>query len=502
MERDIARAEAARAEAALADTRQALERAEALRDFLVELFEATRPDRPHDELPSTAKILARGAERALDGDDVPAVERFGMLTTLARVYMAQSQLDKARPLAERALELAGSREAISPIQRARAMELKADLMTRAGDSLESVESLLVEAERLLPEAEERWSTLARIRLTRAWVDRHRQDDRRALARIEPVYETMPDAGVDRSLEATLYDSLATLYGATGKTDEALAFRRRATAAFRDAQGPEGQGHIVSLANGAGLAFTLGHFELAEDQARRAIAGYDRIYRDPVDYRAAVRNTLARILIARGAVTAAFETLERAGREYAAFMDKADDEWPLYHSLRGTFRLRLGRAQSAVADFERARSLLREQGGYGARLEATLDMLLAWGLCRAGSGQRGRALLASIDDPDTLRGPRIRAQVFEARAACRLAAGEAEAALSAAEKALATHAPPGRVLDAVDRQLLRARSLRSLGRSAAAERALDEAERRFLALGLERHPRLAELRRQRRIGELP
>lgn len=499
-ERDTARSEAARAEAALAESEAALAQAEALRDFLVDLFRATRPDRPADQLPSTSELLARGAGRAMDPRSAPPAERFGMLSALGEVYLARSHYDEARPLLEEALVLAREHKDITAIEHARALQRRADLMIRAGDDLDRVEALLADAEATLPDGVDTWATLARIRITRTWIERHRGDHGAALALVEPVHARMPDDDVDPALRASLLDSLAGLNAATGNLAAAARFRRQATDAFRKAQGPEGQGYVVSLANSAGLEQTLGRFAEAEKRARQALELYDRIYTDPMDYRASLRNTLARTLLARGEIDSAFAVLEQAGREYARFMDSAFEDWPLYFSLRGAFHLRLGHSERAVPDMEKAHRLIHEQGDWDTRLVATLDMLLAWARCRAGDGEAGHARLEEIAEPGILLArPRNAAQYHEARAACLHATGEGEPALVAIDQALDAHDSPGAVMAAADRHILRARILADLERPAEAGEALATAERRFTELGLEDHPRVADIRALR--GEL-
>lgn len=500
-ERDTARAEAARAETALAETEAALARAEALRDFLIHLFEATRPDRPRDQLPTTGEILAEGAERAMDPASAPPEERFGMLSTIGRVYKARALYENAQPLLEEALSLARRSENLKTIDLARALEQRAELMIVDGEPLEDAEKLLFEAEALLADVPDAWETLVRVRITRTWVERHRGRHDRALGLVEPLWWQMPPPGqMSASVRAGLLDSLAGLHAAVGNLERASRLRTLATAAFLEDQGEDGQGFVVSLANSVGLEFARGHLDEAERRARRAIGLYDRIYEEPRDYRASLRRTLARVLLAQGRIDEAFDELERSGNEYAAVRDM--DEWPLFYTTRGHFNARLGHDDTAVTDLERGRDLLAEnEDEFDRPLSAAADLLLAWALCRRGEGRAGRDLLESLGDERALfERQRYQAQWHEARATCRFENGRGKAALEAIDQALAAENAPGNLVDSADRRLLRARIMATLDRPEDAEEALARAEQHFASLGVSDHPLRDKIHHIRR--ELP
>jgi len=306
----------------------------------------------------------------------------------------------------------------------------------------------------------------------------------------------PTVEVDASSRAGLFDALAGLHLANGNLDRAARFRDWSLAAFRQLPaGEEGQGYVVSLANSVGLAHTRGRFEKAERRARRALELYDRIYPEPVDYRAALNRSLARVLLTTGEVDAAFEALASYGDEYARLTGREPGRWPLYYSLRGYFRIRLGELDAAVTDIRRARDLLREQGGFDRRVIDSVDLILASAMCRRGEASAGASLLDGLSTSENLAAkPRTAAQLFETRAACALANGQPEAALAAIESSLSQQDAPGVVVHTADRRLLQARILERLGRGRAARSVLDRAARSFVDLGLPDHPVLARIQR--------
>jgi len=90
------------------------QRAEAVRDLLVDLFDAQIPSRPKDEMPGTAELLERGAERAkTDLADTPAVQS-DLLTALGRVYDHLAQAEKGAPLLDAAVAAAKRVDPLDP----------------------------------------------------------------------------------------------------------------------------------------------------------------------------------------------------------------------------------------------------------------------------------------------------------------------------------------------------------------------------------------------------
>ncbi len=501
-ERDLARTEAARAEAALAESESALARATALRDFLLDLFRATRPTQPRDELPTTAEILERGAQRALDSESAPAKERFGMLVALGQVYQSQNLYDQVRPLVEAALQLMSETTGLDPVDQARAMQLKARLMIADGDSLDDAEALLIAAESRLGGAEEGYDLLAQNRIQRTWIERHRGNHAQALSLVEPLYEDLYQPGHLSDLTGgALLDALSGLNAASGNLDQAAHLRTQAIEAYRLAVGETGQGHVVALANSIGLELALGRFDEAERRARRAIELYDQIYPDPVDYRAVARRSLAHILINTGRTKEAFEALRYASDEHAEALGSSLEQWPLYYSQRGAFNARLDRTEAAVDDLARAHALALEQDDWDPRVIASLDMLYAWTRCLADDGPGGQQLLEAMQHSDTLKGhPRNRAQLHEARATCHQANQRPQQALEEIKLALEIHDQAGQVLDSLSRRLLKAEILLDLQRPDETRRVLHEADQRFVALGLDDHPRRTAI--QAALGNLP
>ncbi len=94
----------AREQARLA--RDQAQRAEAVRDLLVDLFDAEIPSRPRTEMPGTSELLEQGAQHALhDLSATPAVQS-DLLVALGRVYDHLALPDKGEPLLDAAVAAA------------------------------------------------------------------------------------------------------------------------------------------------------------------------------------------------------------------------------------------------------------------------------------------------------------------------------------------------------------------------------------------------------------
>ena len=102
----IAQEQAERANIEKFKAEQALVRTQAVSQFLQDLFLASRPDRPRQQLPTTEELLARGAARALSPVIKDSGEQIELLLTLGNIYLDYHKLENAKPLLDMALQLA------------------------------------------------------------------------------------------------------------------------------------------------------------------------------------------------------------------------------------------------------------------------------------------------------------------------------------------------------------------------------------------------------------
>ena len=102
----------ARRQAALA--RAQAQRAEAVRDLLVGIFDTQRPARPREEMPGTAELLERGAARARTELAATPALQSDLLTALGKVYNALARHDQSIVLLDEAIAAARRADPADP----------------------------------------------------------------------------------------------------------------------------------------------------------------------------------------------------------------------------------------------------------------------------------------------------------------------------------------------------------------------------------------------------
>jgi serine/threonine-protein kinase len=99
----VAHEQSARAAVEAERAKAALGRAEAVRDFVVEVFETGGAGLPRDKLPDTATLLERGRSAALSGSTRSPEAQAEMLSVLGRIYLGLQREDRALELVDLSL---------------------------------------------------------------------------------------------------------------------------------------------------------------------------------------------------------------------------------------------------------------------------------------------------------------------------------------------------------------------------------------------------------------
>jgi eukaryotic-like serine/threonine-protein kinase len=498
----IAHVESERTAGALAETEQALARAEGLREFLLGLFRAAQPDRPRGQLPDTEALLELGARRALDEHSAPAAERLGMLLTIGKVYLEQSRFEQARPLLDAAVALAREHRAERPDDLARALVDRANFVWQGVGSLDEAEDLLLEAESVAEESGGPWELFANVRGDRAWVTYLMGDRENSLGLLEPLYAQLRQrTDVSASTRFKVVSRLASAHRSLGNLETAAELHGESVELAERLFGAESLMYAIELANSANAERDVGRFGVSESRNRQAIGLYDRIYEDtPMVFRAVARRNLVRTLMALGRFDDALDELAASTAEYSRATGVAEAHDPAAYFYRGKMLAIMHRWGDAERELTRARGLYAAAAEPSVRSLVNVEALLAWTHCRRDNLEAGESLVAILDGrllgslPDDTR---ERAHIHDARAACHLRAGQLEPALHEIDLALQTVQQPGRVMDRADRLIQRARILAAAGRMVEAERDLARAESLYRDRGVADHPSFANIDRARR-----
>lgn len=488
-----ARAEARRVEQALAETRQALERVTALREYVVELFATAEPTRPRDQLPTTREILATGAERALNDNELSAGERYELLLTVGRIYDSLNLPDRATELLEPAVALARREDALDPGDLARALRRLAWSVARERD-MERVDDLLAEAIDAASAAGDEKLGL-QLRADRGFMqyasgERARGREtleaaRRRLARIEAP---------DPELVYAVMNPLGIALRGSGELAAAIGAYQQAAEAAALAYGIESQRHAMARSNLASARMDWGWLAEAEEELNALVDLYARIYVDqPSENQGAALTNLARVRLRLGRFDEAAATMA----EGRAIWDRAMDQEPGTSAAApldsGWIHLRAHAWSKALAAAQRARKLLQADAAAMERFRARALVLAANARCRLGRPATGMQQLGQFEARFAEILPlhkNLQADHLEAVAVCHLAGGRHERALDTAREALDL-LQRGWVLQHTDLRLVAARALDSLGRGDAAQAELEAAQERLAVLDLPRdHPAFA------------
>ncbi len=493
----LAAIETERAEAALLETEAALQRSEAMQEFLINLFRAAEPDRPRDQLPDTEELVALGARRAMDEGLAPPSERFGMLFAISQVYLGQHRLGDAQPLLEAAEALARDQEQLRPRDLARILRLQASAATMARD-LDHAEAILMEAEALTVGRNDLWSEFADARATRGWVVYMRGDHQLALDLVEPLYQQLAwrDDVRDR-VRYRILNLTAAAYVSQGRLEEASELRREVTELIKAIEGPESRTYGIDLVNLGVLEMRRGDFEKADALFGQAIALYDRIFENPVELRAAARANRATLSMNLGDYQTAFDRLERASEEWSQTQGRDMGDYEYYFHQRGKLHALMGHWEEAESDLDRAMRLFEAQDQANPGGVRVNRMVLAEVQCRRGQAEAGRQWLESVEGELDGRQPRTvshRIHLQQAQAACSLAQDRPEAALEHLALASGERDTPGYLVERAGRMLMEAKALHQLDRRDEALDRLEETDQLFLGTELPDHPFRDEIAR--------
>jgi eukaryotic-like serine/threonine-protein kinase len=424
-------ARVAREQASIA--RQQAARAEAVRDLLVDLFDAEIPSRPRGEMPSTAELLEQGAERATsDLSDQPAVQS-DLLTALGRVYDHLALPDKGAPLLDAAVTAARRVEPPDPALLGAALSERGEV-DLSRDRFAEAGALFDEALALQKKADPEGLDLALTLDRRALAESRTGHDEKSIADYETALAIRrkrlpPD---DPEILNT-YDALANTYVRAGHPEQALDLFRKAIAG---AQAKFGEQHVKTahyMKNlGTALAM-LRRYDEAAALTEKAVHIESRLYPPGSPDVVNGLNNLGSLQLTLGRLHAARETLEQARSRNAAA--------GLGESLGQTFVLgNLARADEALGDtkaasaaLDEARATARKVVGADNARTVSLDLqgaLVAFERDPATATELERIASGVLAHPDRLAQFRARSEP------------EASYALGLAQKALGDEAAAG------------------------------------------------------------
>jgi serine/threonine-protein kinase len=471
-------------------------RANATRDFMVDLLKTASADLPKDERPSPQQLVDQAARDVREDPDMDPRVRAQVLLTLGSIARSNGDYANAGRLLDEAMQ--GERELgvppDSPEWIAAATE-KGNLLHSTGQSEDADRLMagLVPA-MLASDTEPALSGLMLYGATRAYAgdtERAATIAQQALTKAQRVF------GADSVNGISTATYLGQLCSSIGRYHEAEKILDEAIARWRRLDRPQDQHFARSLLHLAVARQQLGKRAGVEPLFREGIALMRRIYDGPHD-------RLAMGLVRYGAYLTEAERFDDA----QAALDEA---LAIYRTLFGNDDVKTATALDAEGELARARNapaqaepLLRaayttlqaraHEAGYGFELAAT-RLHLAEALLDLGRLDEAAALQAtSVDDVPS--GQRESLAVEAARIGGRIALARAQPqpALDAADRALAllAHIDPPPPLAQTGLRVLRTQALLALARSGDAIGEAKRALESLHAAAPEAHVRAAGL----------
>ncbi len=229
-------------------------KAEQISEFLMGLFEASRPERARGEEVTARDLLVQGVERAEQLQDQPEIQA-RMFSVIGKTYHRFGMYDEAEELYERALEI------------------REDLFGRTHEQIaESVNDLGV------------------LMRARGNYDAAEQYLRRAVDMRRRLFKT------DHNDLAISIEELGRVLRDKGELAEAEPLFREGLEMRRRIFGNEHHETVASLGSVALLLRDLGDFESAEPLFREALTTYQNILEDNHPWIATAKSNLALVLI--------------------------------------------------------------------------------------------------------------------------------------------------------------------------------------------------------------
>ena len=260
--------------------RHEAQRANAVRDLLVQLFENEVPKGPRSTLPDTATLLQRGAERArTDLVATPALQ-VEMLVVIARIYDEMSRYDDARPLLASAVATARTLPARDHAALGMALSQQGQLASSEKDypaALALLNEALTVQRGVDPQGLAAALTYHRRAIVHSEVDEHQAAiaDHLTAIRIQQARLPPRDPRLVRS-----YGALGTAYTRAHQPGQAVRWQRHALTLTRAAYGDEHPETSRRLSNYGIALMAAGRMSEAEAPLQEAVAIARRIYRGP------------------------------------------------------------------------------------------------------------------------------------------------------------------------------------------------------------------------------
>ena len=365
--------------------RQAIEsarHANAMRTWLVELFESGVPGSAAERVPDARTLIDRGAQRARSElRDQPMLQA-DMLATLGRIHNQLGLHAQAEPLLLQALEV---RRTLGRERSPEAADVLLDLalVERRRQRLDAAAAHLREALAITiqhgdPAREAAVRQLAGI--VSGLSGRTDEGVREARRAIDLLQQIERPAG---SRTAAALNGLGVILYQARRYDEALVPWRDALALYKRLHG-DTHVHVAGLCSNIGDALReLGRLDEAEAMLREAIAVDARVYLQPDPAQATHLGNLAALLGSRDRFEEAEQLMRKALQIRSALYGEGSPQAARSLINLGLALARQGKLEEGITVYRRAQAIFVDAPGEWRNERAYLHQNLAQGLSGVG-----------------------------------------------------------------------------------------------------------------------
>jgi len=334
----VARQQSERATHEAERARNAQARADAVRDFMLEVFETGGAGLPPDQLPDTATLLERGRRTALAASSQSPETRADMLAFLGRIYLGLQREDQALELQDEAIAQIQSQSPRDDALYASTLVQRGDVYSRLGKPDEALADFDAA---LALQAQHDPTGLDRLEALRA-----RGEMLAFAGRIEPALADFEQAlglaatrpEVPKALLAEIHNSLGVTLWRSGDCGRGESELRQAVVLAREAWGNE---HAATAGGLSALSLCLtqtGKLEESEQVSRESLAILTRVFGENHPALGQSKNNLANLLIKRGRLNAALPLLrEKLDADRVSGVDMAGSGLNTWINLSNVLR---------------------------------------------------------------------------------------------------------------------------------------------------------------------
>ena len=410
------------------------QRATAVSNFLMGLFEASKPGQLPEQRLTLEQLVHRASARLQKETDLPTATRIDMLRLLGEVSMDASDFAEAERLLQQALDLGRTAYAADAPALLRIRLLLAQLLLRQNRYADAAEAILPPLRKTVDAPSIRaLQNYAFALMYSARAEQALAVSTDATQAATAFYGSGSQGAVLASLEH------GTMLAGAGQPARAVTVIEPALQQWRDAAWPPDRDFLRGLSNQANARVSLGEMRAAEQLARESLATGELIYPSPHEQIATALLNLGDVLLQTERLDEADAVLSRALAMYRAVYGAG-------HMREANTLTRIGQLQWRRRDLAAAAQSIRQAQPWCARpgLHATrtcfgIDLedariALAQGNLPQADARSARGL--SMVRELFRNGSIGTAELLEVRAAVYKGNGDAAAALAACDEAQA------------------------------------------------------------------